>query len=47
MASVRALKQWALAKQETMTFFEAWRQNLQYILSLDPNFAVFLLEETT
>ena len=29
------------------TSFEAWRQNLQYILSLDPNFANFLLEEAT
>ena len=47
MASVRAPKQWALTKQETITSFEAWRQNLQYVLSLDPNFAVFLVEETT
>ena len=47
MASIRAPKQWALTKQETITSFEAWRQNLQYILSLDPNFAVFLLEDTT
>ena len=39
-------KQWALTKQETITSFEAWRQNIQYILSLYPNFAVFLLEET-
>ena len=37
MASIRAPKQWALTKQETITSFEAWRQNLQYILSLDPN----------
>lgn len=27
---------------ETITSFEAWRQNLQYILSLDANFASFL-----
>ena len=47
MASIRAPKQWALTKQETITSFEAWHQNLQYILSLDPNFAVFLLEDTT
>ena len=30
----RAPKQWSLTKQETITSFEAWRQNLQYILSL-------------
>ena len=47
MASLRALKQWTLTKQETITSFEAWRQNLQYTLSLDPNFATFLLEEST
>ena len=47
MASIRAPKQWALTKQETITSFEVWRQNLQYILSLDPNFAAFLLEDTT
>ena len=46
MASIRAPKQWALTKQETVTSFEAWRQNHQYILSLDPNFASFLLEDT-
>ena len=47
MASNRAPKQWSLSKDETITSFEAWRQNLLYILSLDPNFAHFLLEETT
>ncbi len=47
MASIRAPKQWALTKQETITSFEAWRQNLQYTLSLDPNFATFLLDDTT
>ena len=47
MASIRAPKQWALTKQETITSFEAWRQNLQYTLSLDPNFATFLLDNTT
>ena len=47
MASNRAPKQWTLTKEETITSFEAWRQNLLYILSLDPNFAHFLLEETT
>ena len=38
----RAPKQWALTKTETVTSFENWKQNLQYILSLDPNFAPFL-----
>ena len=47
MATNRAPKQWSLSKDETITSFEAWRQNLLYILSLDPNFAHFLLEETT
>ena len=47
MATSRAPKQWALTKQETITSYEAWRQNLQYTLALDHNFAVFLLEDTT
>ena len=40
----RAPKQWCLSKVETVNTFENWRQNLQYTLSLDPNFAPFLLE---
>ena len=50
MASNRAPKQWSLSKDETINSFEALRQKLLYIfiiLSLDPNFAHFLLEETT
>ena len=47
MTSTRAPKQWPLTKRETITSFEAWRQNIQYTLSLDPNFATFLLEDTT
>lgn len=47
MAGVRAPKQWSLTKQETITSFEAWRQNLQYTLSLDPNFAGFLVDGFT
>ena len=43
----RAAKQWSLTKQETITSFEAWRQNLQYILSLDRNFAGFLADGVT
>lgn len=45
--AVRAPKQWTLTKHETITSFEAWRQNLQYTLSLDPNFAAFLLDGST
>ena len=44
MAGVRAPKQWSLTKVETITSFEAWRQNLQYTLSLDPNFAGFIID---
>ena len=47
MASNRAPKQWSLTKQETIASFEAWRQNLQYALSLDPNFAPFLIDGVT
>ena len=45
--AIRAPKQWTLTKNETITSFEAWRQNLQYTLSLDPNFASYLLEDST
>ena len=44
MANPRAPKQWSLTKEETITSFENWRQNLLYILSLDPNFAPFLAD---
>ena len=44
MNSNRAPKQWSLTKNETITAFEAWRQNLQYSLSLDANFAPFLAD---
>ena len=47
MAATRAPKQWSLTKNETITSFEAWRQNLQYTLSLDPNFAPFLADNFT
>ena len=43
MATVRAPKQWSLTKNETITSFESWRQNLVYTLSLDNNFAPFLV----
>ena len=47
MNSNRASKQWALTKNETITTFEAWRQILQYSLSLDANFAPFLADTFT
>lgn len=47
MANVyRAPKQWCLTKNETVNSFENWKQNLVYILSLDPHFAQFLVEGT-
>jgi len=42
MAQNRAPKQWMLTKNETITTFESWRQNLLYVLSLDDNFGIFL-----
>ena len=47
MTITRAPKQWLLTKQETITSFEAWRQNIQYTLSSDPNVLTFLLEDKT
>ncbi len=47
MASVRAPKQWSLTKTETVNSFENWKQNLQYTLALDTNFATFLATGTT
>ena len=43
-AASRAPKQVCLAKNETVSSFENWQQNLKYTLSLDPNFAQFLVE---
>ncbi len=34
-------------KKETITSFESWKQNLFYILTLDPNFAPFLANSVT
>ena len=42
MAVPRAPKQWQLTTEETINSFENWRQNLEYILSLDKNFEMFL-----
>jgi hypothetical protein len=41
----RAPKQWSLSKSETVSSFENWKHNLQYTLSLDPNFATFLVDD--
>ena len=43
----RAPKQWSLTKNESINTFEAWRQNLVYTLSLDQNFAPFMVEGCT
>jgi len=40
--SSRAPKQWTLTKNETITSYESWRQNLLYILSLDAKFTPYL-----
>ena len=40
---VRAPKQWCLGKNETINSFENWKQNILYTLSLDQNFAPFLV----
>lgn len=42
--ATRAPKQWCLTKTETINSFENWKQNLIYTLSLDANFAPFLVE---
>ena len=47
MNTNRAPKQWSLTKHESITTFEAWRQNLQYSSSLDSNFAPFLSDSVT
>ena len=39
----RAPKQWCLTKNESVNSFENWKQNLTYTLSLDTNFAPFLI----
>ena len=39
-------KQEKLTRNETITSFEAWRQNLTYNLSMDANFAPFLAPES-
>ena len=47
MAGSCAPKQWTLTKDETLTSFTNWTANLLYILSLDSNFALFLIDSCT
>ena len=47
MATHRAPKQWTLTKVETVNSFENWKENLKYVLSLDPSFAPFLVSGFT
>ena len=44
MNSNKSPKQWSLTKNESITTFKARRQNLQYSLSLDTNFSLFLAD---
>ena len=46
MAS-RAPKQWCLTREETVNYFENWRQNLQYVLTVDSAFSMFIQEGGT
>ena len=43
-SSIRASKQLCLTKTESINSFESWKQNLVYTLSLNANFAPFLVE---
>ena len=40
--SNKAPKQWSLGKSETLNSFNAWKENLTYVLSLDSNFTPYL-----
>ena len=40
-----APKQWQLSKKETLNSFEAWKDNLDYRLSLNTNFTEFLAKD--
>jgi hypothetical protein len=46
MAQHRAPKQWQLTRNESISSYESWRQNLLYVLTLDPLFTRFLAEGT-
>ena len=43
----RAPKQWPLTREETITSYESWRQNLLYILTSDPDFGPYLGDDVT
>ena len=45
MSSQPEPKQWSLSSNETITSIEAWENNLNYILSLDSNFADSVLTD--
>lgn len=47
MVSNKAPKQWCLTENETIGSFENWKRNLEYTLSLDPNFADYLVGGAT
>ena len=47
MSKHKAPLQWRITREETITSYEGWRQNLIYTLSLDPNFAPFLVKGVT
>ena len=46
MTSHRLPKQWSRSSNESITSIEAWKNNLKYILSFDPNFADFLTDRS-
>ena len=43
----KPIKQLSLSKSETICTFDSWRQNVTYILTLDPNFAPLLVDGVT
>ena len=45
--SNKAPKQWCLGKEESLNSFNAWKENLTYVLSLDTNFTPFLKSDVT
>ena len=42
MSQKKAPKQWCLTKEENLNSFNAWKENLIYVLSLDSNFTPYL-----
>ena len=42
MSQNKAPKQWCLTKEESLNSFNAWKENLIYVLSLDSNFTPYL-----